>query len=919
MPTFRLRRLAALLGTGVLLSACATTATTPATPNPAANAPAAPADGATAAPIAAPGAAPAAAPGTASAAPAGTPTAGAPAAAATPPGLKPFADLVKDAQRTDGLFPLWQKDEKVWLEIAPDQLDQPYFFAFSRTRGLGESRFYGNWMLDEYIVEFHRVGNLVQLIAKNERYTTGDNAPLARALRNSFTDSLLAAGAVVSAPHPERKTILVEANALFLSDIPSLTPQLEGVYRLPYTFDARNSSFVALRGTPDMTSFEVSALYAVPRLPAPPAGPVPPGTRLPTVPETLIDGRNMFIGYHYSLAKLPAPLMRPRAADDRVGHFVTRRWDFADETDTRPVRYYVNRWRLDKKDPAAALSEPVKPIVFWLDRNIPERYRETVKQGVLEWNKAFERVGFKDAIKVEIQPDDAAFDLADAQHASIRWILDADDGALAVGPSQVDPRTGEILDADIDVSDNWARLPRRVAAEQFPSRPRAHDHEAQVGHDACAYAEDAMDETRFALDLLEARGEIDPGSPEAEAIVKAILKDVITHEVGHTLGLRHNFRASTSIPANKVQDIAYTREHGISGSVMDYNAFNVALESEPQGEYAMSTLGAYDYWAIEYAYTPFTAEQERAGLAGIAARSTEPALAYGTDEEAAGSAGYDPEVNQRDLGDDPLVFAVRRIALSNELWRRLQDRTLKPGASYAVRRRNVESGLRQFGLAADLAAKYIGGVVYVRDHAGSPRASFTPVPAQRQREALKLLTDQVFAANALAFKPEFVARLVEDGLDRGYDQPKPPALAQSIFNVHKAVLDRVLSDGVASRLVESATQVGDPKTTLSVAELNSALTRAIWSELRTGADIGLVRRNLQREHVRRLAGALLKPSAGMPPDARAVARSTALDLVRQLERAKAGRGLSGEARAHLDESLATLQEALRAPLQRAGA
>jgi hypothetical protein len=181
------------------------------------------------------------------------------------------------------------------------------------------------------------------------------------------------------------------------------------------------------------------------------------------------------------------------------------------------------------------------------------------------------------------------------------------------------------------------------------------------------------------------------------------------------------------------------------------------------------------------------------------------------------------------------------------------------------------------------------------------------------------LTDQVFAANALSFKPEFVARLVEDGLDRGYDQPKTPALAQSIFAVHKAVLDHVLSDGVATRLVESATQVTDPKTVLSVAELNAALTRAIWSELRTGADIPLVRRNLQREHVRRLATALLKPSAGTPPDARAVARSTALDLTREIERAKNGRRLSGEARAHLDESLATLQEALRAPLQRAGA
>lgn len=905
MSTFRLRRTCATLGVSALMTACASTAPV-----------AAPSIEAALASTTPPAAAPAAGttPQAAAANGAGAGAHAAPAAATPPTALKPFADVIKDAKRTDGLFPVWQKDEKVWIEIAPEQFGQPYFFAFSRTRGLGESRLYGNWMLDEYIVEFQRVGNVAQLIAKNTRFTTQEKTPLAQALRNSFTDSLLASSTVVSLPHPERKTVLIDANALLLADIPSLTPELEEQFRLAYTLDARNSSFAAVRATPTMTSFEVNALYAVPRLPAPPAGPVPPGVKQPKPPANLMDGRNMFIGYHYSLATLPAPVMAPRLADDRVGHFVTKRWDFTDETDTKPLRYFVNRWRLEKKDPAAALSEPVKPIVFWLDRNIPERYRETVKQGVLEWNKAFERIGFKDAVKVEIQPDNADFDLADAQHASIRWFLDSDDGALAVGPSQVDPRTGEILDADIDLSDNWARLPRRLAAEQFPARAAAHD-----AHDACNYAEDAMEEVGFALDLLEARGEIEPGSPEAEAIVKSILKDVVTHEVGHTLGLRHNFRASTTIPLAKVQDPAYTHEHGLSGSVMDYNAFNVALESEHQGEYAMSTLGAYDYWAIEYAYTPFAPDQERAGLARIAARSTDPALAYGTDEEAAGSQGYDPEVNQRDLGDDPLAFAVRRIALSNELWRRLQDKSLKPGESYAVRRRNVESGLRQFGLAADLAAKYVGGVVYVRDHAGSPRASFTPVPAARQRQALKLLTDQVFAADALNFKPEFVARLVEDGLDRGYSQPKPPALAQSVFAVHKAVLDRVLSDGVATRLVESATQVADPKTTLSVAELNAALTGAIWSELRSGADINLVRRNLQREHVRRLAVVLLKPSAGTPPDARAVARSTALALTREIERAKNGRRLSGEARAHLDESLATLQEALRAPLQRAGA
>ena len=135
--------------------------------------------------------------------------------------------------------------------------------------------------------------------------------------------------------------------------------------------------------------------------------------------------------------------------EKRVGHFVTRHHEFSNDHSAFPRQYFVNRWRLEKKDPAAPLSEPVKPIVFWLDRNVPVEYRDTVKAGVLEWNKAFERIGFKDAIRVEMQPEDAAFDTADVRHASIRWYLDTSDGALAIGPSRVDPRTGEILDADI--------------------------------------------------------------------------------------------------------------------------------------------------------------------------------------------------------------------------------------------------------------------------------------------------------------------------------------------------------------------------------------------------------------------------------------------------------------------------------------
>jgi hypothetical protein len=434
----------------------------------------------------------------------------------------------------------------------------------------------------------------------------------------------------------------------------------------------------------------------------------------------------------------------------------------------------------------------------------------------------------------------------------------------------------------------------------------------------CAYGDEAFQEATFAAGLLEVRGELDPNGPEADAIVKATLKDVVTHEVGHTLGLRHNFRASTIYTEAQLADAAFTRKNGLGGSVMDYNAWNIALAKEKQGEYVMSTIGPYDYWAIEYAYRPIEAGAEARELAKIAARSSEPHLAYATDEEVRSEDAADPEANSRDLGSDPLAFARHRMALSRELWERWQDRQLGPDQSRDVLFRNVVSGFSQYALAAQVATKYVGGVVYVRDYAGSTRASFTPIASARQREALKLVTEGLFRVDSFKFKPEFLTRLAADPFEEGVGEKGAFTLASRVLKVQTDVLDRLMGESVAARLLDSSFKSENGKKALSLSELYDNIQGAIWSDLKGSGDISLMRRNLQREHVKRVTYMLTRGGGG-PADARSLQRENARALVAQLKTAQARPGFSKEAKAHLADSRNTLEEALKAPMQRMGA
>jgi hypothetical protein len=899
-----------------------------------------------------------------------------PGSAAAPPAppvsATPFASVIKDARRIEGVLPMWQREERVWIELSPSAFNRPFLLSPKIRTGIGESWVLGGLMAlpvggagGPQVVEFQRVHNQVRLVAPNLDVFAKAGTPEARAVAASYSSSILGAVSVASAPHPDSKAVLIEANPLFLGDMLGVGMMLQRAFRQGYAFDARNSLVTAVRGGPNLAVIETQAHYYTGGIAALLPG-APPGTPPPGVPRFVPDSRSLLVGLHYSLMPLPEVPKPRRAADPRVGHFTNAVLDFSDDFARSPRTRMIARWRLEKQQPEAALSPPVKPITFWIDRNVPLAYRDTVREAILEWNKAFERIGFQDAIVVQQQPDDAEWDTLDADRASVRWMMNAAPQFDAIGPSHIDPRSGEILDADIAIEGLPMRVRRAeraqvIAPEAFSAAPaallpapaagharpmtpftppialpwleaaRAGAQPAEAGgaaggavhvHGAlCRHGELAAEQIAYALDVLDARGELDPEGPEAQRFVLAYLKDTVMHEVGHALGLRHNFRASRVYTQAQLDDPAFTRAHGTTGSVMEYTPINLARPGQAGGAPFNGTLGPYDHWAIEYAYKPLPAgtspEAEREELRRIAARSSEPLLAYGSDEDS--WLGLDPETIQLDLGADPVAFAEARLDIARDLLKRQESRPLPPERDYAVLRRSVNFAFADVVRATGVLVRQIGAVRTLRDFPGSGRDPLQPLDAGTQRRAIGLITEHLLGADALVISPSLQRRLAPDYLERiEAGQPTDYALPGRLLDLQRAVLGYLMSDLVATRLLDNVAKHDRPREAFALAELYARLDAEVWSELGRGGVIAPGRRELQRDHLNRIAYGLLRVSPAARTDARALLRENAASLLARLDKAARRSGADAATRAHLRDSANSLRETLAAKLPRLG-
>ncbi len=1051
--------------------------------------------------------------------------------------LPSFDDIATDFEKVistaDGIPPLYhvwtrERDGQILAELPRNFERQRLFIAYTITGGIPTA---GVQFGDMY-AHWKRYDNRLALIEPNFSVrTTGDQESRAGRER-VFTDRVIL-DIPIAAQGPNGGPVI------------NLTDLLVGQST---TFFGR-----ALAGA-NRNLLEIETAKAFPQN-------IEIGYQLPLGGAGRGSQPGQLASIHYSISVIPENTgYRPRKADNRVGYFTTTYRDIGDPSRDTPWRRYINRWHLEKADPSLRLSPPKEPIVFYLEHTTPVRYRRWVREGVLEWNKAFEKIGIIDAIEVYQQDARTGAhmekDPADARYNFVLW-TNAGMG-FAIGPSRVDPRTGQILDADVVMDEgfitswarSWQQLIPEVAMEgfgpetyawlennpqwdprvrlappaqredtiralqaqrsnrglhRFGGHPAAmaamnaesrlmgtqpydglagrvsqvngmcmnamaksldiallrlspellrelaeRDWSAEAKRAEPAFIDDPVSgtwsgtvsvpemggdidismtlnhingvvdgtvdsgvgtvpvngsydtdsgslelsarvpelgEIRFDLsidgeqmsgsanvagqrfnmslhrtsrpvvdeperpvtgdrtepdpaddeDYVDDEQEVEDAQPQRtdrdveprdtldgmpEEFVGPLLRDLTMHEIGHTLGLRHNFKASGIYSLEEINSPDHIGKAN-TGSVMDYNPINVNMgEGEVQGDYAMMTIGPYDYWAIEYGYS-----FER-DLSPILARVSEPELAYATDED---TWGPDPMARRFDFGKDPLDYADSQMRLVQELRSNLLDRVVNDGDSWAKARRGYEILLsRHFG-AASIAANWIGGSNINRDHKGDPgdRAPIENICSDQQRRALNFVIDHIFTDEAFGLNEELLSRMTVDkwwddgGMNEIFQDPTWP-VHDRIQGIQAAALTMVLNPTTLNRVYDNEFRIDNDEDTITLPEVIFTVSDAVWSELDATPRrnytarqpmITSLRRNLQSEHLQRLID-LSMPNRGFGAAGKPVSNLSVFKL-RELK-GKIDRRLANTSRldhytiAHLDEARTRIERALDA-------
>jgi hypothetical protein len=815
---------------------------------------------------------------------------------------KSIASTVKAMRKNDGLFTIYQDttNGSLMMLVSKNKVGKEFiYFTHVVDAPVAAGAFRGAFANNNsFKVEKHF--NRLEFVTQNPSFWFDNGHALARAASANISPAVVAVQEIVA---EDSANYLIKADDLFMTEAftqikPTPNPQAPPGSQFNLGALSKTKTRVTrVKSYPANTDVTVAYVYENP-------------TPMNRGGADVTDARNVSIVVQHSLIEMPKDDYVPRFDDPRVGFFTQQQTDMV-STSAAPYRDLINRWKLVKKDPNAAVSEPVEPITWWIENTTPVEFRDVIYKAAMMWNGPFEAAGFKNAVVVKIQPDDADWDAGDIRYNVLRWTSSPNPPFGGYGPSFVNPRTGQILGADIMLEyvfvTNRVRQEKAFATAAMNLESEMTETAENVGK-TCTYADQLQLNVMTGMQALRAKGAT---QIEMRDYINQAITGLILHEMGHTMGLNHNMKASQMLSPKEINNRSITGERGVMGSVMDYEIVNIAKKGQEQGDYFSSRPGPYDFWAIQFGYAPSLSDAaaEKARVNALLARSTEPALVFGNDADDMRSpgGGIDPRVNVNDMTNDAIGYMSERFEVIGDLMNTLQSRYTTPGESYHEMRNAYLVLTGQLGVSAGVISRYVGGVYVDRAFAGQPGATkpFRPVSRADQKRAMASLAKNVFAPGAFSAPANLYSYLQMQR--RGYDffgTPEDPKIHDRILTAQRGVLNHLLHPRVMTRITDSRLYGNE----YPLSEMMSDLTSAIFDADVSG-NVNTFRQNIQMEYVNRLA-AIVNPATRTGYDY--PSQSAALASLRSIQSKLAGKGgANAETMAHTRNVLFTIQKALK--------
>ena len=769
---------------------------------------------------------------------------------------KMLSYAVKKCKKIDGLFNLYRDttDGKLYMEVSADKIGKEYIHFFHAENGSLNA----GWLKGSYgwesILRIEKYYDRIEFIGQNPHFYFDPESPLSKSANADINNPIVNMSKIL-AMNEGKDTFLIEADGVFLTEalaqlkyLPSPGSKQKNPFNIG-NLSKDKTRYSAVRNYPDNVNVVVDYAYE---------NPYPTNFGLSTV----TDPRYITIKVQHNLIEMPQNDYQPRYDDPRVGYFTTLVTDQT-STSVTPYKDLIHRWHLKKKDPSADISEPVEPIVYWMENTTPTELRPVIKKAVESWNIAFEKAGFKNAVVVKQQPDDATWDAGDIRYNVLRWTSAPMMGS-AWGPSFVNPRTGQILGADIMLDYVFVRGLNTlnklygVDGRDLQEMMFENEHWTNIAHVRpyqCELADHRHSDFLFGRYVGKTLGY---SEEQLSTLAEEMIVELLLHEVGHTLGLNHNFKSSQLHSPDEINNKELTSKVGLTGSVMDYNPFNLASDKEEQGQFLSTVPGPYDLWAIEYGYTPDEADETstQEKLHDILARSTEEDLVFGNDADAMGSPGMgiDPTIIRWDMTDDMITYGVERIELSRKTMSNLMTELADDGSSYQELLIGYATTMSNWFRSLNIIKHYIGGVTINRAMQGQENAQqpFTPVDYQTQKRAMDALIKYGFSPEAFEAPEELYAYLQIQR--RGFNfwgTTEDPKIQDRVVAYQRALLSHLMHPVVLKRMSDTR-HYGNA---YSVQKMLNDLTDGIFNSDLKGR-VNLSRQNLQHVYVDGLISAM---------------------------------------------------------------